>query len=134
VLLQRLQQDRRLDPVPGAVRRQLHEPTVQSFLHAGHDELHADLGDPAIAELQDLGEVVPGVDVHHRERDPGRVERLLREPEHHDRVLAAGEQQHRTLELGGHLAEDVDRFGLQRLQLGQLVVPAHEALTSASAG
>ena len=28
--------------------------------------------------------------------------------QHHDRVLAAGEQQHRALELGRHLTEDVD--------------------------
>ena len=40
--------------------------------------------------------------------------------QHDDRVLAAGEQQHRPLELGGHLPDDVDRLGLQHVELGQL--------------
>ena len=35
--------------------------------------------------------------------------------------LPPREQQHRALELGGHLADDVDRFGLEDLQVGQLV-------------
>jgi hypothetical protein len=34
--------------------------------------------------------------------------------QHDDRVLAAGEQQHRPLELGGDLADDVDGLGLER--------------------
>ncbi len=33
----------------------------------------------------------------------------------HDRVLAAAEQQRGALALGGHLADDVDRLGLERL-------------------
>ena len=44
------------------------------------------------------------------------------EVQHDDRVLAAGEQQHRALELGGDLADDVDRLGLERPQVGELVV------------
>ncbi len=85
-------------------------------------QLDAELGHPHVPERQHLGEVVPGVDVHHGEGDAGRPERLLRQPEHHDRVLAAGEQQHRTLHLRGHLADDVDGLGLQGVQLGQPVL------------
>ena len=66
----------------------------------------------------DLGEVVARVDVHDRERERRRPERLLGEPQQHDRVLAAGEQQHGLLELGGDLADDVDRLGLQHLEVG----------------
>jgi hypothetical protein len=55
---------------------------------------------------------VAGVDVHHRERDAGRPERLLGQVQHDDGVLAAREQQHRALELGGDLADDVDGLGL----------------------
>ena len=43
-------------------------------------------------------------------------ERLLRQPQHDDRVLAAGEQQHRPLELGHHLAHDEDALGLERVR------------------
>ena len=54
-----------------------------------------------------------------RERDAARPERLARQVREHDRVLAAAEQQHRALELGGDLADDVDRLGLERLQVRQ---------------
>ena len=64
-----------------------------------------------------LGEVVPGVHVHHRERDRRRPERLLGQAQQHDRVLAAAEQQHGPLELGGDLADDVDRLGLEDVQV-----------------
>ena len=43
---------------------------------------------------------------------PG-AERLLGQPQQHDRVLAAAEQQRRALALGGDLADDVDRLGLE---------------------
>ena len=46
-------------------------------------------------------------------------ERLLREPEQHDRVLAAREEQHRPLALGGDLAHDVDRLGLELVEMGK---------------
>ncbi len=54
-----------------------------------------------------------GVDVHDRERDLRRSERTDRQLQHHDRVLATAEQQTRTLELGRHLAHDVDALGLE---------------------
>ena len=53
---------------------------------------------------------------------PG-TERLLGQAEHDDRVLATGEQQHRALEFGGHLADDVDRLCLDGPQVRQLVLP-----------
>ena len=70
--------------------------------------------DPAVAELDDLGEVVPGVDVHHRETAAGWAESLLRQAQKDDRVLARREQQHRTLEFGDHLADDVHGLGLEQ--------------------
>ena len=48
-------------------------------------------------------------------------ERLLGQAQQDDRVLAAGEQQHGPLELGGDLAHDVDRLGLERVEVGELV-------------
>jgi hypothetical protein len=90
---------------------------VDRLLDGGHDQPLAELLDAAVAELEHLGEVVPGVDVHDREREGRRPERLLGETQEDDRVLAAGEQQHRPLELGGHLAHDVHGLGLQLLEL-----------------
>ena len=86
---------------------------VDRVLHRGDDQLDAEVGDGAVAELDDLVEVVAGVDVHHRERDPRRPERPVGEVQHDDGVLAAGEQQHRPLALGGDLAEDRDRLVLE---------------------
>ena len=69
-----------------------------------------------------LGEVVAGVDVHHRERELAGPEGLLGQVQHDDGVLAAREQQDRPLELGRDLADDVDRLGLEGPEVGQLVV------------
>ena len=98
-----------------------HAAGVDVVLHLGDDEPHPGLGDELVAGLQHLVEVVAGVDVHHRERQPARPERLERQMQHDDGVLAAGEQQHRPLELRGHLPNDVDGLGLQRAQMAQLV-------------
>ena len=75
------------------------------------------LRDQAIAELDHLGEVVPGVDVQQREGDLARGEGLLGEADEHDRVLAAAEEQGGLLTLGGDLAHDVDGLGLERAQV-----------------
>ena len=58
-----------------------------------------------------------GVDVQQRERQRRGRERLERQVQHDDGVLAAGEQHHRPLELAGHLAEDVDRLGLEVVEV-----------------
>ena len=107
----RVEQRHRLQPV--ARRLVDHAAAVDRLLHRGHEHVrHA-----AVAELDRLGEVVAGVHVHDRERNRARPERLFGEPQEHDRVLAAAEQQHRTLELGSHLADDVDRLGLEDLEM-----------------
>jgi len=64
---------------------------------------------------------VPGVDVHERERELRRPERLLGEAQDDDRVLAAGEQQARPLTLGCDLAQDVDGLVLERLKMGSTI-------------
>ena len=86
---------------------------VDRILHRGDDELDAEVGDDAVAELDELVEVVSGVDVHDRERHTRRPEGAVRQVQHHHGILAAGEQQHGPLELGGYLADDRDRFVLQ---------------------
>ena len=111
VLVDRVEQRHRLQPV--ARRLVAHAPAVDRLLHRGDEHVrHA-----AVAELDRLREVVAGVDVHDRKRDVARPERLLGQPQQHDRVLAAAEQQHRPLELGRHLADDVDRLRLEHLEM-----------------
>ena len=91
------------------------------------DEALAELRDTAVAELDRLGEVVTGVDVHEREREPAGAEGLLGEPQQDDRVLAAREEEHRPLELRGDLAHDVDRLGLERVEVGEMDGPSLRA-------
>ena len=119
VLLDRVEQRRRLQPVARRARAGLLDDAavVDRLLHGGDDQPLAELGDAAVAEVDDLREVVPRVDVHEREREARRAERLLGQAQQHDRVLAAAEQQHRLLELGGDLAHDVDRLGLEGLEV-----------------
>jgi hypothetical protein len=87
-----------------------------------NDQLHTQPVDPFVPRGKHFGEVESGVDLEHGERKLGRVEGFLGQPHHDDRVLAAGEHQHRTLELGGDFAEDVDRLRLQLLELAEAVV------------
>jgi hypothetical protein len=86
---------------------------VDSVLDAGHDQLYAGVSDRFVAKCDHLVEVVAGVDVHDRESHLRRPERLTRQVQHHDRVLAAGEQQHRTFELAGDFTQDVHRLVLE---------------------
>jgi hypothetical protein len=125
VRLDGFEQGHGLQPVaagPGAGL--LDDPAgVDGVLDAGHDQAGAELGDAPVAVVDDLGEVVPRVDVHDRERQPGRGERLDGQVQHDRGVLAPREQHHGALELGRHLADDVDGLGLEGLQMRQLVAP-----------
>ena len=112
----RVEQRQRLQRVAGAVGALLQPAVVDVVLHAGDFEADAEPRDGLVAERQHLGEVVAGVDVQHRERARAREERLRRQVQHDDGVLAAGEQQHGALELGDDLADDVDRLGLEQVE------------------
>ena len=134
VLVDRVEQRRRLQAVArrrGPVSSTTRPVSIESCTLATISRSPSSR-DAAVAELDHLGEVVAGVDVHHRERERPRAERLLGQSQQHDRVLAAAEQQHRPLELGGHLAHDVDRLGLERAQVGQLGRRARCQFTSCS--
>ena len=110
---------RRLRDARGPVSSTTRPASIESCT-LGHDQALAQLGHAAVAELDDLGEVVAGVDVHEREREARRAEGLLGQAQQDDRVLAAAEQQDGALQLGGHLAHDVDGLGLEDLEVGQL--------------
>ncbi|MNQ56294.1 hypothetical protein D3C85_704140 [compost metagenome] len=85
------------------------------------DQVQAQLGDHLVAEAVHLLEFPLGVDVHHRERQLAREEGLARQVQHHGGVFTDGVQHHRVIELGGHLADDVDAFRLQLFQMRQFV-------------
>ena len=122
VLLDRVEQGRRLELVPRGARSGFLDDTarVDRLLHRGDEQRLAELRDAPVAILDHLGEVVAGVDVHDREGELAGAERLLGEPEQHDRVLAAGKEEDGALELGGELAHDVDGLRLELVEVGEL--------------
>ena len=114
----RVEQRLGLQRVARAVGALAQPAVVDAVLHRGDLEPQPEPLDRRVAVGEHLGEVVAGVDVQHRERDRRRPERLRREVQHDDGVLAAAEEQHRALELGGDLADDEDRLALERRRAG----------------
>jgi len=80
---------------------------IGRLLDRSDHRVGSELGDRAVAEVEHLGEVMPGADVHHREGQGSGRRRLHRKAKQHRRVPATGEEQHRPLRLGHRLAEDV---------------------------
>src|SRR5699024_7500933 len=102
--------------VPGAVGRSGRATVVDVVLYLRHREVEAESFGGLITEAKDLGDVVTGVDVEEPEGDLRRPEGLRRQVEHGHGVLAAGEQQHGPVELGGDLTDDVDGLGFQGVE------------------
>jgi hypothetical protein len=115
-----VEQRDRLQPVAAGARPDVfHYATlVDGLLHAGNHQPHAPVAHQLVAVFDDLGEVVAGVHVHHRKRQACRREREHSEVQQHRAVLAAAEQQHRVLALGGHFADDGDGFVGERIEMG----------------
>ena len=90
---------------------------VDRVLHLGDDQARADALDRRVAELDDLGEVLTGVDVQHRERQLLGGEGLHREVQEHRGVLATREEQDRTFALRDHFSQDEDGVGLQQVEV-----------------
>ena len=92
-----------------------------AFLVGVDDEVQLELlGDP-VPEGDHVPELPRRVDVQEGERESPGVEGLAGEVQEHGRVLADRIEQHRTLELRSHLADDVDAFGFELLQVGERV-------------
>jgi hypothetical protein len=96
---------------------QLHAPGADRLAHGAHQQALAQLGGARVAERDHFGKVVLGVDVQQRERELVRTECLLRQAQHDDRVLAAGEEERGVARLCDHLAHDVDRLGFEPVQV-----------------
>ena len=100
----------------------LHPPAVDGFLDGSDDELVAVLAEAAVAELDDLREIVPGIHVQNREGQRRGAKGLLRKPKQHDRVLAGRKEQDGPLQFGDDLSDDVHRLGLEESELLDLDV------------
>ncbi len=88
-------------------------------LDRAHDQALAQFGGALVAEGDDFLVVVAGVDVQQREGELAGAEGLFGEAQHADRVLAAGEEQHRVGALAGHLAHDVDGLGFEPVEVAE---------------
>ena len=93
---------------------------VNCFLHRGDHQPNSEVGHPAIPELKHLSEIMAGVNMHHHERQLRWPEGFLGDVQHDDAVLATREQQTGILKLGGHLAEDVNRFRFELAKIGEV--------------
>ena len=62
----------------------------------------------AVAEINNLGEVMPGIDVEELERNRGRSEGAAGQLEDNDGVLASRKEDAYLVELAGHLTQDVN--------------------------
>ncbi len=92
----------------------------------------AELGHPGVAVGDHLGEVVAGVDVHDREGEPARPERLDGQVQEDGRVLATAEEEDGPLRLGRDLAQDEDRVRLEQRQM--VGVPARAVVRAPGVG
>ena len=119
VRLDRVEQRGRLEPVARRAGAQVFDdaPAVDGVLHGCDHEAGAEPLDGRVAERDHLGKVVARIHVHDGERQLRGPERLGGGVRHDDAVLAAGEEQHRPLELGRDLTQEVDRLGFERRQV-----------------
>jgi hypothetical protein len=106
--------------------RQTHGATLDRVFHVRHDQALADFGHALFAEVDHFGEVVARVHVQQREGQFAlqlarcavlHLEGLFGQVQHHARILAAGKQQGRALETGGHFTQDEDGFFFQGVQV-----------------
>ena len=96
------------------------------------DQVEAAFGRHPVAELDHLAEFPGGVDVQQGKRRRGRVKGLAGQVQHDRRILADGVEHHRVVEFGHHFADDVDAFGFQLLQVGQIF--AHLCISMCGCG
>jgi hypothetical protein len=103
---------------PGIERDRIRPRGNRAFV-APHQQFRAHAPRHLIAEAEHLGKLEAGVNMQQRKRNRRRVKRLLRQPQHHRRVLADGVKHHRPLELRGYLAQDMDAFRLEKAKVAE---------------
>ena len=95
---------------------------MHAFLVDVHDQVPTQLlADEVLAKGDHLPELPGGIHMHQGKRGLGRVKGLLGKP-HHDRGILADRVKHdRIFEFGGDLANYVDTFGFEFLEVGKIV-------------
>ena len=123
VLFKHPEQSEGLEPVAcGAGHRLLDDrPAVDVLLHRADHEPDLELAHLLIAVLDDLGEIVPRVHMHDRERHALGPAGLGGQMEQDSGVLASREQERGPLEFSDHLTNDVNRLGRERVKVGETV-------------
>ena len=104
----------------GAVVERVDPPRLCVRVHVD-DELDPRLGGEGVAEGVHVPELPAGVDVEQREWQRHGKEGLPRQMQKDRRILAHRIEQHRPVGLGGRLAQDEDAFGLEPVEMGQLL-------------
>ena len=120
VLVERLLQPFRLPHV--GVERSVVEWVDPPLFRLGvlvNEQFHARFLGCAGAQVVHRLELPGGVDVQQRERRGRGVERLPGEVQHHRAVLADRIEHDGLFGLRHHLAHDVDRFGLEALEVSE---------------
>ena len=100
-------------------------PSVDRLLHARDEERLAQRAEMRVAKRDDLGEVVPSIDVHHGERAPCRREGFSREMQEEDRVLSGGEQKtlRSRVETASRITNTASSSSADRLRLRRGIRP-----------
>jgi len=94
------------------------------------DEFGAEFLRAAVTEFIQFREMMAGVHVQQRHRDVGRAERLFRQAQKADGILATGKQQGRPVELRRDFTHDVNRLGFEILQMIQVVAAHRKGMAS----
>jgi hypothetical protein len=91
------------------------------FLNVADDEFGAELLRATIAKFVQLGKMMAGIDVEQRHGEVRRPKSLFRQAQQANGVFAAREKERRPLEFGSDFAHDVNRLGLQILEVIEMV-------------
>jgi hypothetical protein len=75
----------------------------------------------SVAELNHLAEFPGGVDVQEWKWDLPGKNAVQRQLQHYGGILADGIEHHRSLELCGYLADDVDAFRFKLFSMSQMI-------------
>src|SRR5258706_2914632 len=114
----RLQQRYRLPGIPAFVGpAKPHRSPAHPNLERAHDDPAPQLRCARVAERDYLREIMPGVDVHERKWKLRGAEGFLGQAQQHDRILSAGEEQHRVGTFAGDFAQDENRFRLEQVEM-----------------
>jgi len=91
---------------------------VNPILDVGDPEAGTGAGHQLVTKINDLGKIMPSIDMEQFERDGGGGERAAGQLIHHHGILTPRKQEGYIIALAGNLPENMDRFILQGFQMG----------------